>query len=68
MLLLIGFVLFLAGGHTAHLVVDGTDFPYIPQWIGIFIILTLMFAVGLYQNWWDSKGEQKPIRLRHREK
>ncbi|NKB89068.1 MAG: TerC family protein [Acidobacteria bacterium] len=66
-LLLIGFVLFLEGGHTAHLVVNGTDFPYIPQWIVIFILM-LMFAVDLYQNWWDSKQETRPVRLRHREK
>ena len=48
-LLLIGFVLVLEGGHTAHLEANGSAFPYIPQWIVIFILL-LMFAVDLYQN------------------
>jgi predicted tellurium resistance membrane protein TerC len=65
-LLLIGFVLFLEGGHTANLVVNGTDFPYIPQWIVIFILM-LMFAVDLYQNWWDRKRQAEPVRLHHRE-
>ena len=66
-LLLIGFVLFLEGGHTAHLVVNGSDFPYIPQWIVIFILM-LMFAVDLYQNWWDRKMQKDPVQLHHREK
>jgi predicted tellurium resistance membrane protein TerC len=66
-LLLIGFVLFLEGGHTAHLVVNGTDFPYIPQWIVIFILM-LMFAVDLYQNWWERKTATDPVQLHHREK
>lgn len=65
-LLLIGFVLFLEGGHTAHLVVNGSDFPYIPQWIVIFILM-LMFAVDLYQNWWDRKVQKEPVQLHHRE-
>jgi predicted tellurium resistance membrane protein TerC len=66
-LLLIGFVLFLEGGHTAHLVVNGTDFPYIPQWIVIFILL-LMFAVDLYQNWLERRTATDPVQLHHREK
>ncbi len=66
-LLLIGFVLFLEGGHVAHLVVNGTDFPYIPQWIVIFILM-LMFAVDLYQNWWERRTKMEPVRLHHREK
>ena len=65
-LLLIGFVLFLEGGHVAHLVVNGTDFPYIPQWIVIFILM-LMFAVDFYQNWWDRKTQKEPVQLHHRE-
>ncbi len=66
-LLLIGFVLFLEGGHVAHLVVNGSDFPYIPQWIVIFILM-LMFSVDLYQNWWERKMETDPVQLHHREK
>ncbi len=66
-LLLIGFVLVLEGGHTAHLRVNNSDFPYIPQWIVIFILL-LMFSVDLYQNWWESKREQAPVTLRRRKK
>jgi predicted tellurium resistance membrane protein TerC len=65
-LLLIGFVLFLEGGHVAGLVVNGTDFPYIPQWIVIFILM-LMFAVDFYQNWWDRKTQKDPVQLHHRE-
>jgi len=65
-LLLIGFVLFLEGGHVANLVVNGSDFPYIPQWIVIFILM-LMFAVDLYQNWWDRKVQKQPVQLHHRE-
>jgi len=65
-LLLIGFVLFLEGGHVANLVVNGTDFPYIPQWIVIFILM-LMFAVDLYQNWWDRSVAEDPVQLHHRE-
>jgi len=53
-LLLIGFVLFLEGGHIAGLSVNGSEFPYIPQWIVIFILL-LMFSVDLYQNLWEQK-------------
>ncbi|MBT8405159.1 MAG: TerC family protein [Gemmatimonadetes bacterium] len=66
-LLLIGFVLVLEGGHEAHLAANGESFPYIPQWIVIFILL-LMFAVDLYQNWWERKrGQvQHPVRLDHR--
>ena len=68
-LLLIGFVLVLEGGHTAHMEVNGTPLPYIPQWIVIFMLL-LMFCVDLYQNWWEqSRGRrQDPLPLRHRTK
>ena len=66
-LLLIGFVLFLEGGHVAHLTVNGSEFPYIPQWITIFILL-LMFSVDLYQNWLERKREQRPVELRRRKK
>ncbi|BCL62373.1 hypothetical protein DGMP_30660 [Desulfomarina profundi] len=64
-LLLIGFVLILEGGHVAHLTVNGSAFPYIPQWIVIFILM-LMFTVDLYQNWLERKREQNPIQLRRR--
>jgi len=68
-LLLIGFVLVLEGGHTAHLEVNGTAFPYIPQWIVIFMLL-LMFSVDLYQNWWErGRGKpEEPVPLHHRKK
>ena len=66
-LLLIGFVLFLEGGHVAGLTVNGSEFPYIPQWITIFILL-LMFSVDLYQNWLERKREQEPVTLRRRKK
>jgi len=66
-LLLIGFVLFLEGGHVAHLTVNGSEFPYIPQWITIFILL-LMFTVDLYQNWIERKREQEPVELHRRKK
>jgi predicted tellurium resistance membrane protein TerC len=66
-LLLIGFVLFLEGGHVAHLAVNGNLFPYIPQWIVIFILL-LMFSVDLYQNWLERKGEKDPIHLHRRKR
>jgi len=69
-LLLIGFVLFLEGGHTAHLMVNASEFPYIPQWIVIFTLL-LLFSVDLYQNWWEEKvrrREQAPIELKRRKK
>ena len=66
-LLLIGFVLFLEGGHVAHLTVNGSEFPYIPQWITIFILL-LMFSVDLYQNWLERKREKAPVALRRRKK
>lgn len=66
-LLLIGFVLVLEGGHTAHLEVNGTPLPYIPQWIVIFMLL-LMFSVDLYQNWWErQRGKpEAPVPLHHR--
>jgi predicted tellurium resistance membrane protein TerC len=66
-LLLIGFVLILEGGHTAHLTANGSEFPYIPQWIVIFMLL-LMFAVDLYQNWWAKKRDERtaPVHLHHR--
>jgi predicted tellurium resistance membrane protein TerC len=66
-LLLIGFVLFLEGGHVAHMMVNGSEFPYIPQWITIFILL-LMFSVDFYQNWLERKREKAPIELRRRKK
>lgn len=66
-LLLIGFVLFLEGGHVAHLTVNDAEFPYIPQWITIFILL-LMFSVDLYQNWLERKRDQVPVELRRRKK
>ena len=66
-LLLIGFVLFLEGGHVAHLTVGGSEFPFIPQWIVIFILL-LMFSVDLYQNWWERKVEKAPVVLHRRKK
>jgi predicted tellurium resistance membrane protein TerC len=66
-LLLIGFVLFLEGGHVAHITVNDSEFPYIPQWIVIFV-LVLMFSVDLYQNWWERKQEQAPVVLHRRKK
>ena len=66
-LLLIGFVLFLEGGHVAHMVVGGSEFPYIPQWITIFMLL-LMFAVDFSQNWIERKREQEPVQLRRRKR
>lgn len=66
-LLLIGFVLVLEGGHTADLQANGTAFPYIPQWIVIFMLL-LMFVIDLYQNWWERKHVTEPVRLHHRKK
>ncbi len=65
-LLLIGFVLILEGGHVAHLMVNGNAFPYIPQWIVIFILL-LMFSVDLYQNFLERKREKKPVQLHRKE-
>lgn len=69
-LLLIGFVLFLEGGHVAGARVNATEFPYIPQWIVIFILL-LMFAVDLYQNWWEAKVRGRapaPVTLNRRKR
>jgi len=69
-LLLVGFVLFLEGGHVAGLAVNSSEFPYIPQWIVIFILL-LMFSVDLYQNWWEAKVRGRarvPVELRRRKK
>ncbi len=66
-LLLIGFVLILEGGHSAHLTVNGAATPYIPQWIVIFILL-LMFAVDLYQNWWERKRDVDTVTLHRRRK
>jgi len=66
-LLLIGFVLFLEGGHVAHMTVNGGEFPYIPQWITIFILL-LMFSVDFYQNWLERKRKKTPVVLRRRRK
>jgi predicted tellurium resistance membrane protein TerC len=66
-LLLIGFVLFLEGGHVAHMMVNGGEFPYIPQWITIFILM-LMFSVDFYQNWLERKREQAPVELHRRKK
>jgi hypothetical protein len=60
-------VLFLEGGHVAHLTVNDSEFPYIPQWITIFILL-LMFSVDFYQNWLERKREQQPVELRRRKK
>lgn len=68
-MLLIGFVLFLEGGHVAHLTVNDSVFPYIPQWIVIFILL-LMFSVDLYQNWMDNRKKlaTDPVKLHHYKK
>ena len=66
-LLLIGFVLFLEGGHVAGMTVNDSEFPYIPQWITIFILL-LMFSVDFYQNWLERKRERAPMVLRRRKK
>jgi predicted tellurium resistance membrane protein TerC len=66
-LLLIGFVLILEGGHVAAMRFNGSEFPYIPQWIVIFILL-LMFSVDLYQNWWERKVVKAPVVLRRRKK
>lgn len=65
-LMLIGFVLFLEGGHVAHIHVNDSAFPYIPQWIVIFI-LGLMFSIDLFQNWLDRKQDSAPVQLHHRQ-
>ena len=65
-----GFVLFLEGGHVAHLTVNHSEFPYIPQWIVIFMLL-LLFSVDLYQNLWERKVKgiaAAPIELHRRKK
>ncbi|MEZ6188775.1 MAG: hypothetical protein R3F62_27705 [Planctomycetota bacterium] len=50
---------------------EASSFPYVPQWIVIFILL-LMFSVDLYQNWLDQKvkhvEEDEPIHLHRRKK
>jgi predicted tellurium resistance membrane protein TerC len=69
-LLLIGFVLFLEGGHVAEVAVNSSEFPYIPQWIVIFTLL-LMFSVDLYQNWWERKFRKRtqvPVELGRRKR
>ena len=69
-LLLIGFVLLLEGGHVAKASVNASEFPYIPQWIVIFTLL-LMFSVDLYQNWWEQKFRKRakaPLELGRRKK
>jgi predicted tellurium resistance membrane protein TerC len=69
-LLLIGFVLVLEGGHVAETSVNSSAFPYIPQWIVVFTLL-LLFSVDLYQNWFERKvrrRERAPIELRRRKK
>lgn len=69
-LLLIGFVLILEGGHVSHFTVNSQAFPYIPQWIVIFILM-LMFTVDVYQNWVEKKRDKvpgDPIQLRRRRK
>ncbi|NOZ79897.1 MAG: TerC family protein [Acidobacteria bacterium] len=66
-LLFIGFVLFLEGGHVADVIVNGSSFPYIPNWIVIFTLM-LMFSVDLYQNWVERRHEKAPIELRRRKK
>ncbi len=69
-LLLIGFVLILEGGHVSHFMVNHQAFPYIPQWIVIFILM-LMFTVDVYQNWVEKKRDKvsgDPIQLRRRRK
>jgi hypothetical protein len=49
------------------MVVNGSEVPYIPQWITIFILL-LMFSVDFYQNWLERKREKAPVELRRRKK
>ncbi len=66
-LLLIGFVLILEAGHVGHLNIADSTFPYIPQWIVIFI-LVLMFSVDLFQNFLDRKTQHEPVHLHRREK
>lgn len=66
-LLLIGFVLILEGGHVAHLEVNESTFPYIPQWIVIFILM-LMFSTDLFQNWVGNRREEEPVHLHRRKK
>jgi len=69
-LLLMGFVLFLEGGHVAHATVNSSEFPYVPQWIVIFMLL-LLFSVDLYQNLWERKVKHAvaaPIELHRRKK
>jgi predicted tellurium resistance membrane protein TerC len=69
-LLLMGFVLFREGGHKAGLTVNASEFPYISQWIVIFILL-LRFSVDLYQNCWEAKVRRRapaPVTLRRRRK
>ena len=66
-LLLIGFVLFLEGGHVAHARVNGSAFPYVPQWIVIFMLM-LMFSVDLYQNWLERKQQTRPVVLHRRKR
>ncbi len=64
-LLLVGFVLLLEGGHVGHLTINHSPFPYIPQWIVIFILM-LMFTVDIYQNWLERRRETAPVKLRRR--
>ena len=56
---------FAEGTHRWRAYSEESSFPYVPQWIVIFILL-LMFSVDLYQNWWERKQVQHPVHLDHR--
>lgn len=63
---------FAAGVANWRAYSEKSSFPYVPQWIVIFILL-LMFSVDLYQNWLDKRSEaqieeDEPIVLHHRKK
>ncbi|MCA8922541.1 MAG: TerC family protein [Planctomycetes bacterium] len=61
---------FAEGTHRWRAYSEESSFPYVPQWIVIFILL-LMFSVDLYQNWLDKqleKEQDEPVHLHRRNK
>jgi len=63
-LMFIGFVLFMEGGHEAHIAFLGSEMPHFPQWVVVFF-LVFIISVVVILDLAETKREEELIQLHH---
>lgn len=63
-LMFIGFVLFMEGGHEAHIAFFGSEMPHFPQWVVVFF-LVFIISVVVILDLAETKREEELVQLHH---